>query len=248
MSDVLNLILAHQSAPTVTKMIDYWSKCVPRDNILIAYGGNKSEFDAIDYAQKFFVDDARLRTSDHQREFQSYTGLLRATAAWIDNQSRRFDFVHFAEYDHLPLVNDLNPRQIASLTAERADLLGYSLARVDETNHPHFLYHSANPEFAAFWRRITCRADANVVLSIFGSGSFWTREAFCAVAAIDEPFPIYTELYLPTLAHHVGFRVRSFDEQQHPFVQAVGDATGKIDNARAQGAWTLHPVKQFWTN
>ncbi len=48
---------------------------------------------------------------------------------------------------------------------------------------------------------------------MFGSGSFWTREAFCAVCAVEEPFPIYMELYLPTLAHHLGFRVRDFGEQ-----------------------------------
>ena len=248
MSAVLNLILTHQPAPTVAKLIRYWSQYVAPKSILIAYGGDRGEFNRIDTAQKFFVESTRLRTRDHQREFQSYTEIFRGAVAWLDDESRNFDFIHFAEYDHLPLVRDLNTRQIAQLEAEEADLLGYSLARVDDTNHPHFLYHSSSVSFAAFWRRITCRADATVVLSILGTGSFWSRAAFCAVAAAEEPFPIYTEIYLPTMAHHLGFRVRPFDEQQHPFVQALGDATDKVDLARVRGAWTLHPVKRFWDN
>jgi hypothetical protein len=80
---------------------------------------------------------------------------------------------------------------------------------------------------------------------MFGTGSFWTREAFCAVAATEEPFPIYLELYLPTLAHHLGFRVRDFTEQNR-FVRITKDETESIEQARAEGAWTLHPVKRLW--
>ena len=81
---------------------------------------------------------------------------------------------------------------------------------------------------------------------MFGSGSFWTREAFLAVAAFDEPFPIYMELYLPTLAHHLGFRVRDFTDQNR-FVRALENEIGSIDEARKEGAWTLHPVKRMWS-
>ena len=96
-----------------------------------------------------------------------------------------------------------------------------------------------------YWARITRRSDPGVVLSMFGSGSFWSREAFLAMCAMDEPFPIYMELYLPTLVHHLGFRVRDFGDQDR-FVQVLKDATGDIDQARAQGGWTLHPVKRLW--
>jgi hypothetical protein len=80
---------------------------------------------------------------------------------------------------------------------------------------------------------------------MFGSGSFWTREAFSAVCAVNEPFPIYMELYLPTLIHHLGFRVRDFGDQNH-FVRVLDDETNYIEKARAEGAWTLHPVKRLW--
>ena len=228
-------------------MTTYWNQYVAPDRILIAYGGPRHEFDSIGNSRKIFVDDPRLRTRHHARERQSYTGLFRAAAEWLDTRGQEFQFVHFAEYDHIPLMSDLNKRQIERLKSEHADVLGFWAARFDGTNHPHFLYHASNPEFGRFWKRITRRADPTVVLSIFGSGSFWTHEAFCAVALTEEPFPMYTEIYLPTLAHHLGFRVRGFGEQNQ-FVRPMGDATSQIDEARAQGAWTLHPVKRLWTN
>lgn len=247
MSEVLNLILTHQQPNAVARMLEYWSRCVAAASILIAHGGNREDFDAIAHTPKIFADDVRLRTSDHQREFQSYSGLFRRVADWLETEGEDFHFIHFAEYDHIPLVGDLNARQLQRLQNEQADVLGFSLARVDETNQPHFIYHAANPRFLEFWRRISLRSEPDVVLSIFGSGSFWTREAFCAVAAVEEPFPIYTELYLSTLAHHLGFRIRDFADQEQ-FVRAEGDLTGKIDQARADGGWTLHPVKRLWTN
>jgi hypothetical protein len=245
MSSVLNLILSHQSAGAVSQMLAHWERCVPRKSIVIAYGGTRSEFEALDHEQKFFVDDPRLRTRDHQREFQSYTRLFQEASEFLKTRGNEFQFVHFAEYDHLPLVPDLNERQIERLTSEGADLLAFHVHRVDDTNNPHFLYHAANAKFMDFWARITRRSEPEVVLSMFGSGSFWTREAFSAACAIEEPFPIYLELYLPTLVHHLGFRVRDFGDQNH-FVRVLKDETSHIDQAREEGAWTLHPVKRLW--
>jgi hypothetical protein len=245
MKTVLNLILSHQPAAAISRMLTHWNQCVPKESILIAYGGTKSQFDAVQHSQKFFVDDPRLRTRDHQREFQSYTRLFQAAAEFLERQGDQFRFVHFAEYDHLPLVPDLNERQIERLTAEGADLLGFHVHRVDGTNNPHFLYHMADDKFRSYWPKISRRADTKVVLEMSGSGSFWNREAFCAVCAIEGPFPIYMELYLPTLAHHLGFRIRDFGEQDR-FVRVLKDETSYVDQAREEGAWTLHPVKRLW--
>lgn len=245
MSSVLNLILTHQPADAVTRMVEYWTRCVPRESILIAYGGEKSQFDQIRHDQNLFIDDPRLRTRDHQREIQSYTRLFQLAGTVLNSTSQEFQFVHFVEYDHVPLVPDLNQRQIERLAAEGADVLGFHLDRVDDTSSAHFLYHVTDERFMTYWARITQRAEPEVVLSMFGTGSFWTREAFCAVCAMEEPFPIYMELYLPTLAHHLGFRVRDFGEQNR-FVRALPKEICSIEQARKEGAWTLHPLKRMW--
>jgi hypothetical protein len=244
MNSVLNLILTHQPADAVARMVEYWSRCVPRESILIAYGGEKFQFAEIRHDQRLFVDDPRLRTRDHQRELQSYTQLLQAAAEFLSHRDE-FRFIYFAEFDHIPLVSDLNQRQIKRLTDEGADLLAFHVCRVDDTSNPHFLYHASDDRFMTYWTSITRRSDPNVMLSMFGTGSFWTREAFCAVCAIEEPFPIYMEIYLPTLAHHLGFRVRDFAEQNR-FVRALESDICGVDQARKEGAWTLHPLKRMW--
>ena len=225
-------------------MLDWWRQSFDLGGVLIAAGGRREDFEGIAHAQKIFIADPRLRTVDHQREFQSYTGLFHAIAEWL--KGRDFTHVSFCEYDHLPLIGDFNERQLARLAAEGADVIGCQVRRVDGTNHPHYLYHRSNPEFHRFWAKISRRDDPGVVLSMFGSGSFWTRAAFDAVAAAEEPFRVYLEIQLPTLAHHLGFRVHDLPDQ-NPFVQVFRDLGGEIDEARRAGAWAVHPVKQRWT-
>lgn len=224
-------------------MVDWWAKCVPRESIVVAYGGRAEDFDALTFSQKLFIGDPRLRTRDHPRERQSYGAVFREVASWMKNRS--YSHVHFAEYDHLPLVADLNERQVGLIESERADVIGFHARQVGETNCAHYLSHTADPRFFPFWKGITRRRDPRVVLSMMPTGSCWTREAFSALAAQAEPYPMYVEIFPPTLAHHLGFRVRDYGPQTR-FVQHIGDRMSEIAEARKGGAWTIHPVKSGW--
>ena len=243
MSRVLNLLLTHQPPAQVARMLAWWRDHAPPENVLVVYSGSRAQFDALDHAHKTFIDDPRLQTRRHSRQRQSYTGVWQAASRWL--AGRDYTHVHFAEYDQLPLVPDLNARQVARLEAERADVLAFQLQRVDGTSQPHYLYHTHLPGFRAWTEAFSVRADRQVVLSIFGTGSFWTRAAFDATAAREEPFPIYLELYLPTVAHHLGYRLRDWGEQNQ-FITSLGNYVHRIDQARRAGAWTLHPVKTLW--
>jgi hypothetical protein len=55
---------------------------------------------------------------------------------------------------------------------------------------------------------------------------------------------VYLEIWLPTLAHHLGFRVRDLPDQ-NPFVRNLGDMTGSMEAARRAGAWAVHRVKSL---
>ena len=243
MERTLNVILTHQPPACVERMLAWWAQCAPPENVLLAFGGTEENFRAVNHAQKFFAADPRLRTKDHQREMQSYTAIFREASAWM--RGRDFTHVHFCEYDHVPLASDLNARQIARLASENADVIGCRALRADGTNHPHYLYQAGNGAFREFWKRVTRRADPAVVLSMFVTGSVWTRQAFDAVAAVAEPFPMYLEIFLPTLAHHLGFRIRGLADQDQ-YVDNLRDMSGRIAEARAAGAWALHPVKGLW--
>ena len=239
---VLNVLLSHQRSEQLGPVLDLWRQTDAAQDLLLAHGGSPADYEQIGYAPKLFVEDSRLRTRDHQREYQSITGLLKAVHRWMRANDFGCDYIHIAEYDHLPLVADLNARQLARARTEDADLLAFHLHRIDGTSHPHYLYHAANAQFAEWLRSMSVRSDMEVTLSMLGTGSFWRREAFERLVALEEPFPIYFEVYLPTLVHHLGFRVRDWAEQ-NPFVVNRGDRGGEIEQARSAGAWTLHPVK-----
>ena len=246
MSRVLNLLLTHQPAAAVARMLDWWRGYCPADDVLIVFTGSEEAHARIAHPHRIRVDDPRLRTVHHPRGRQSYSAVWRETSRWLAGHANDFTHVHFAEYDQIPLVEGFNALQVARLEEERADVLGFQAARVDGTNQPHYLYHLPQPGFMEHWARVSVRRDPAVVLSMFGSGSFWTREAFDAVAGMTEPFPIYLELYLPTTAHHLGYRLRDWREQNR-HISSLGNFTDRIEQARRDGAWTLHPVKTMWT-
>ena len=148
------------------------------------------------------------------REKQSYAGVWRAAAEWLEERGNgSFTHVYFAEFDHLPLVSNLAENLLGRLEQERADVLGHGLCRIDNTSNVLYLYHAADPKFMKFWRRTSVRSDPNVILRMLATGSFWTREAFSNVGAQLEDVPVYLELYFPTLAHHLGYRLRDFGDQ-----------------------------------
>jgi hypothetical protein len=80
---------------------------------------------------------------------------------------------------------------------------------------------------------------------MLGTGSFWCREAFDAVANVRETTPIYLELFIPTVAHHLGFRLREVIEHNQ-FVLSRPTKGVTIEAARRAEAWTFHPHKTFW--
>jgi len=243
MSDVLNLILTHQSPACVRRMLDWWERWVPAHDIFLAYGGREAALAEIAHPHKAFIADPRLRTGDHQRELQSYTEIYRKVARHL--AAGDWQFVYFAEFDQVPLRADFLDCYKARLAAEKADVLAYKLWRVDGTSHPHFLYHATQPGMREFWESVSCRAEKQVVFSMLGTGSFWTREAFLAVGEREEPFPIYHEIYIPTLAHHLGFRLRDLAEQNR-WVISHPPLDHALEEAKQAGAWTLHPVKKQW--
>jgi N-acetylglucosaminyldiphosphoundecaprenol N-acetyl-beta-D-mannosaminyltransferase len=239
-SRVMNVVLTHLGGAEMERTLNNWKAICREEDLWIAFGGSQDGFEALEYPRKVFVDDPYLRRIDNQRQKQSYTGIFRAMAPVVEREKP--DFIYLCEYDHLPLVRDLNGRQVAEIRRKDADVMGHWLHRVDGTSNYHMLYHETDPGFAPFWRSFSRREDAGTVFSMFGSGSLWSREAFLAVAYHPCPIACYLELYLPTLVHHHGFRVCGWDEEQHLLSnlpsRAISEAQG-----RRRGAWTVHPVK-----
>jgi hypothetical protein len=150
--------------------------------------------------------------------------------------------VFFAEFDHLPVVSDLSAKLLERLQAERADALCHHLIQTDGSSNFFYLYHASDPAFGPFWEKVSVRSDKKTVLQMHGSASFWTKAALMKVATQPEVVPIYFELYIPTLAHHLGFRLRDFGDQSR-CVRATPSPDLTVEAARQKGCWTVHPIK-----
>lgn len=242
MSRVLNVILSHQPRIDLEKLLAWWSCYAPVENLLVAYGGTWEEFNGLPDVPRVFVADPRLRV-DKVREKQSYSDIWRVVTQWLYERSAAdFTHIYFAEFDHLPVADDLAGKLLDRAAREQADVLAHGLHRVDGTSNVHYLYHLSDPAFMKFWREISVRSDKETVLKVVCTGSFWTRKAFTEVAKQEEKISAYMEIYLPTLAHHLGFRIRSFrDQDRCVSTSAVKGMT--VEKARQTGCWTVHPIK-----
>ena len=236
-------VLVHQTPGEVAKLQRYWEKLgFPLGRILFVHAGKREDFEGLQVSNRVFVPDQEIRTVHHPIEKQSYGGVFREVAAWMEG--RDFEAVAFVEYDHLPLVPDWGERMCARLEEEQADVLFHHLCRVDGTNAAHYLYHLGVEGFQDLWHPLSRREEKTVFLNAIVTGSLWRRAAFEAVAALPEPFPVYLELYLPSLAHHLGFRARGHGEQDQ-FVQVVPIQDPFSYRWIKEGAWSLHQVKSL---
>jgi hypothetical protein len=243
MIKVLTVFLTHQAPDSVRAMLNYWRDLDANQSFLIVNGGLHDLTDCVDCAT-VVVNDPALRTRDHGREKQSYQGVFQAAAPYVAASGA--EFVSFVEYDEVPLQTDLNARMIAAIEQEKADVLGFRLYRVDGTSHHQYLDHCKDPHFLNYCSDISCREDKGTVLSMLGCGSFWRRDAFLAVAAL-KPTRIYLEMFMPTAAHHLGFRVRPLPPEQERFMAPeVIKNVSDLEIMKRQGAWRIHPVKEMW--
>ena len=237
---VLNVVLTHFDGERLDSTKRRWKDVCREEDLWIAFGGKQSKFHKLGMERAVFIGDEGLRREDNQREKQSYTGIFHAMAPVIERE--RPDYVYLCEYDHVPLRSDLNALQVAEIRQEGADVMGHWLYRVDGTSHYHMLYHESDPGFLPYWQSVSGREEKGVVLSMFGSGSLWSRDAFLAIASIQQEIPCYLELYLPTLAHHLGYRVRCWEESKH-MISNLPSPKINLETADRRGCWTVHPIK-----
>jgi len=240
---ILWTILVHQTQAEISALFGYWESLgYSAAQMLFVHAGARAAFDALNVPNKVFVEGREIRTTFHPMEKQSYGGAMREIASWL--KGKDFEALALVEYDHLPLIPDWGNKLCALLEEERADLLCHHLMRVDGTNASHYLHHLSDRRFAELWQGISMREDKEVFLNAVMTGSFWRRGAFEAVAAQGQPFPVYLELYLPSLAHHLGFRVRNYGFQDR-FVQVIPMEQPFSPKWQAEGAWSLHQVKNL---
>jgi hypothetical protein len=237
------ILLTHESPERVRRMVDYWKSATLPSVIVVAYGGGRADFDKLE-CRKVFIDDPRLRTRDHQRDRQSYTVALRGALKEIEGDD--WEWLYLAEYDMLPLTDKLFSNLENRARSEDADMLGHRMWHLEDTLHPHYASHLFNSKWIEWIESISKRTDPTVILSCMGCGQFWHRRTLESVIALGEPESAYLELQLPTVAHHLGYRVKGLAYQDQFISNHVIEGVSP-DLFRDTGGWVMHPLKDLWS-
>lgn len=228
---VLLVLLDHRDAKTVAATARRWLEHgFSTESILVLHGGEKSDFDAIDWPQKGFLDSAALRTRDHQREKQSYRAVLDFVTEWI--QRTQFTHILFVEQDQIPIAENLPDKFLERMQKEDADVLCHGLTRLDGSTHAHWLFNMETP------------LAAHPFYCMLGTGHFWKRGAWMALSHDRRFGKMYLEIDLASTAAALGFRLVELTDQE-PFVSNLPENLAcSPEEAAARGAWTMHPVRR----
>jgi hypothetical protein len=241
---ICHVVICHISPAETKAVADRWQHHDPDAYILIAYGGSEENFHRLpEEINAIFITDPALRTRDHVRERQQYQDVFRRASQWIANHTENVTHVGVVEFDVAPAVMNISNQLHSALTSQNADMVGYGMADLTGTIHPHYRHQLHDVTFSNFLKSISKRENPTRLLTMLGCCSFWSREAFEKVASLDSTPPVYLEIGMPTLAHHLGFRVRPMPADQEKFVTFQGDYSFRIDEFRNQGAWLVHPCK-----
>lgn len=242
MNDVIWCILTHEEASCVGKMLDHWQSLVSGE-VVILYGGSRAEYENISHRYKGFIEDERLVTRDHPRERQSFCEVFRVAASLVEGMEAKY--LYFTEYDQVPLDHSFEAVLLEKMECSGADLLCNGLARLDGTNHPHYLNHLNDGRLMQFMQHISAHESSPVVFSCWGFGQCWKKNAFMQLAEVNDEVRVYLELWIPTIAHHLGMRVGKLDidtDWNLPDVEMSLEAV----NAAREKPLVVHPLKGYW--
>jgi hypothetical protein len=226
---VITLLLTHLDAAGVRASLDQFP---PHARVVVCHGGRREDFDAVDHADKLFVDDPSLRGPI---ERQSYDQVL--TRAWREVVSGSdADLIYLVEYDHIVLRPDYETALRQAIDHSGADFLGKNCSRRDDTNWTHALRAREDPRMRRFDELWGC----------LGTGMLFRRAALEAFAGFDHT-PGYLELYVPTVLNHLGFETDDVDRfsDLYAHVNAPPEKDlAALKAARSEGHFFVHPFKR----
>ena len=239
-------LITHLPPGAVQVNVDHLRALAPDARVAVAYGGPRESFEAIAHEDKVFVEDPDLRAPPIT--IQSYNELIVRLHERFVADDPSVSFLHLLEYDHIPLRAGFSAALEAAMDAAGSDFVGKNAVVRNESNWVHYLRYRDDAGFLRFLERHSVREDLGRMYGCLGSGHLMRRAVVEAFAGIDHYRPIYNELYLPTLVHHLGFQVDDA-AALGPFYDHVrwhpNQSLDAVEQIRRDGAWFVHPFKDW---
>jgi hypothetical protein len=242
---LLNLLWTHLDASAVDRQLEYLRLLAPRSRFVVCHGGQRQDFDGITHPDKLFIDDDTLRTRAawNQSAFKMLDSAREAFVAGTDIEA-----VFLFEYDHLVLRRDFERALKQLLDLSGADFLAKTCVPKDTNNWVHAIRARHDAEFMAFLRQISTRDDPARLYGCLGTGFVIRRTALEALLAVTPPALDYHELYLPTVLHHLGFRLADVDALSDIYDEVSylpAKTLTQVLDAKRRGHFFVHPFKQL---
>ena len=245
----LTVVLTHLSADQVDERMHLLLAVSGEARFVVGYGGPRSEFDAIAWGEKVFVDDPTLRGP--KEHLQSLTQIFEAAWHGYFVDDAELDSLYLIEYDHLILDATFEGRMRRLALDTRADLLGKTCVDRTATNAEHYVRFRRNPGLLAHLKKLTVREDPARMFGCLGDGVWLSRRALEAYVNVGTHPPCYCEIYVPTLLHHLGLRVVDVDAHSDLYrsVRWLPEySVPEVLELAGAGAVFVHPVKDQSVN
>lgn len=242
--NTLTAVITHLEVDRVRVGIDLLAVVAPDARFVVCYAGEPAQFERLDLDDKVFIEDPTLKSRGPH--LQSMTAVFNATWSAYFAEDDHWDALYVIEYDHLVLDGDFE-RHLTTLAEQtQADLLGKNCVDCTATNHEHYIRFRRDLRLLDHLRRLSVREDPTRLFSCLGNGIWLSRQALEAYVAVPHHPPCYLEVYVPTLLHHLGFRVVNIDAHSDLYRDVrwlppfeVAEVMARLED----GAAFMHPVK-----
>jgi hypothetical protein len=246
---LLTVVLTHLDAPGVEQQLAYLRGLAPQSRFVVCHGGERSEFDRLaaesEIADAVFVADPQLR---RYGDISFKEAIPAVHARWIEADPD-IELVQWLEFDQLILRADFEESLAALAKRTGAGLLGKAAGPRNDTNWPHYLRYRGHEQLDRFVEAVSRRDDLGARYGSFGAGMVFTREAFDAVAAVIGDAPgMMQEALVPTLVHHLGFRVVDVNELGDLYAGIRWRPLYTLEDAleaKRAGRTFVHPFKRM---
>jgi hypothetical protein len=242
----LNAIVTHLEAEHVHESLGFLHVLSEDARFVVCHGGDREQFKRIEVASKIFVDDPTLRGP--ARHLQSWTRIFELVWDEYFTMDPGLDSLYLFEYDHLVLARGFEARLRELAAATGADFMGKNCVDRTSTNWEHYVRFREDERLLAHLRALSVRDDRERLFGCLGNGMWLSRGALKAYVEVGRHPPCYCETYVPTLLHHLGFRVVDVDAHGdlYRYVRwlPIFSAEEAIELALA-GAVFVHPVKDL---
>lgn len=237
-------VLTHLPHEQVQAGIELLEAVSPDALFVICYGGQRSEFERVVVEHKLFVDDPTLRGPE--QHLQSLTRVFEALWWTYLRADESVDSLYLIEYDHL-ILDPRFEQHLSELAARTgADLLGKTCADRTATNDEHYIRFRRDARLLAHLHRLSVREDRSRIFGCLGDGMWISRRALEAYVDLGDHPSCYCETYVPTLLHHLGFRVVDVDAHSDLYREVRWTPPFSVQDviARLEGGTPfIHPVK-----